>query len=214
MCAVPICLIDYWPRFPFFHTDEFWCKEIETRATFPRSRSSDQFTNETSIAIPDAIAHRLEKGPNYRVPHKFDKKFIDDLKLSLETITYRLRWHEALKLKHDVKNNYIPFHKNSVNLPCKIDEEKEKDLISLKHDIMHNAKIVLTNVSKNLRFKNISKQIDRSKHFFKKNDLVVVPYSDKTKKLAIEAAGDLISRTENILPDSNTYMSSLKIPSD
>ena len=74
----PLCayFFDYSPRFPYYHTDEFWCKEFETNTSFPRSRTSDQFTNETSIAIPDDIARFLEKGPNYRVPISWVKNLL------------------------------------------------------------------------------------------------------------------------------------------
>ena len=199
----PVCsyFFDHSPRFPFPFTDSFLCKRQDTTAPF---HISDKFTNESLVSIPEPVALLLEKGPTFRVPPKLDNKLMTNINLSLETLTYKLRWFEALKMKTTPKLTTIPFHKNSVNLPPKMNDEKEKELISLKHEIIRAAKTEITSVSKSSKYKNINKQIHFAKSFLQKNNLVAVA-SDKTKKIVIENSKDLISRTEDILADTVTY---------
>ena len=200
----PMCVcyhFDYVPRFPFSYVDNFWCVRPVNKAS---SRPSEKFLNETPIELPDTVASLLEKGPNFRVPHRLNEKFLDNIDLDLEVFTYRLRWFEVMKLNPRPQQNMIPFPKNSVKLPPKMSDEKEKELTALKQEILRLARNEMAITAKKTSYRNVNKQIRQTKQFFETNNLVAVP-TDKTKRLAVESTDSLILRTKQILADVETY---------
>ena len=206
-CHFPICAyhLDYAPRFPFSYVDRFWCVRSSNVGTHAPS-VSDKFINETSIDLPKSVSQLMEKGPNFRVPHKFDSKFMDRIKLDLDILTYKLRWFTEVKKKVEPAQvkQLVPFHKNSVKLPPKMTEEKENELILLKEEIMREARKEILATAKSDKFRRINKQVALTQCFFKANNLVAVP-SDKTQKLVIADTGHLIDRSNQILANPDTY---------
>ena len=207
-CEFPADLyhLTYAPQFPFSHVDVYWCTSSSDRGATAPSYTSAKFINETSTVMPQLVTELLEKGPNFRLPHNLDNKFMDGIELALEVLTYKLRWFFVAQ-KNSWTTSYnspIPFQKNSVKLPPKMPFEKEKDLMLLKQQIMCAAKEEIDNVSKNKNFRKIKKQVALTKQFFKDNNLSAVP-SDKTQKLVVVDSNNYTERGRKILADTETY---------
>ena len=127
----------YMPCFPFPYVDKFWYVNSGSIAFF---HHSDKFINEARVSVPEPVAKLLEKGPNFRVPPKLNKRLYENIDLSLEVLTYRLRWFEALKNVPESNHRKIPFPKNSVSLPPKMEENREKELTAQKQKVLRAAK--------------------------------------------------------------------------
>ena len=178
-------IFEYAPRFPFAFVDRFWAiSSGERMTTFAPKRVSEKFINETSISVPQPVTELLEKGPNFRVPHKLDNKFIDQIKLSLDVLTYKLRWSSEMKNAHSHSNHVVPFHKNAVKLPPKMSEEEERELMFLKQEIIKAAETEISQVSKSHNFKKLNKQVAQSKRFCKQNKLCLLYTSPSPRDLS------------------------------
>lgn len=92
------------------------------------------FCNENKLTIPEQIGDFFNKGPKFRVTHNMDKRFLDNTRLNLGVLTYKVCWHENMKDKNQNSKNYlkIPFYKINVNLPPKMSSDKENTLSSMK----------------------------------------------------------------------------------
>ena len=96
---------------------------------------------ETTISGPEPVANLLNKGPNFRVPPKPDNRLMDSINLSLEVLTYRLRWFEALKM-------------SSRNVPAKVKHENCHTCSSLPDNYTCNDRFIVYKFTCKICFKS------------------------------------------------------------
>ena len=190
---------DYRPKFPF---DRPKVKQSTHNCT-ENSNKHGTVTDNSEQNIPSNVSKLLEKGPNFRVPHKFNDKFWDKINSDFEAFFYRLRWHTNIG---DNDNDYIhiPYDRNKCTLPKSLDEIKEfqlqkffvecKEVISSEVEIMKNKPF----------YKKIKNDSQRAKNFLKSNNLTCIQ-SDKTNRLIVCEREKINKKLQDILCDKNTY---------
>ena len=198
------CEISCAPVFPFPFTDDFLCSVAVTHL----DRTSDVFVFDDGVEglsenqIPAAISNVLSKGPKYRIPNKVDKHFMKNAEKELDKMTYRIRWNNVFKDIEQKDEFKIPFTKNSVSLPPKLNEKEENNIKLFRAEVLN-----LIGKQKNTKeSKSISTSIKNTRSFLNENNLSVLP-TDKTNKLAVMKRDQVVQQTENILNDTTTYRS-------
>ena len=164
-----------------------------------------KFTNDTSKQVPRECSRLLEKGPDFRAPPILNKKFIDNVELSLDKLTYKLRWNNLLP--HSSLNNkrlVIPFDRNTVSFPKHLDKVSENKLNAFKYEVMTVVKEEVDFTKKSKPYKDVQWQIKETKKFIKNEDLVLVP-TDKSKRLCLTDKHAYVSHTSNLLEDIRYY---------
>ena len=102
------------------------------------------------------------------------------------------------------QNVIIPFDRNRVNLPPRMDPDKEKRLELFKFEVLNVVEKEMKFVKNNVHYKTIQKEIAVTKNFVKDNNLAIIP-TDKTKKLCITNKNNYVEWSESILNDSCNY---------
>ncbi len=224
----PMCRSDYIcdlrPSFPFKYEDVYLCRNVDPHHSgkpgSPRDALSDKdFSNTTDLLLPDELVSLLKKGPNFRRPPNLNTKFLDNVQLSLDRLTYNLRWrnkfdNENFENANDTvqgrergsshRSFSIPFQRNSVKLPPCMNSEQEVNLLLFKDEVV---KVVKQEVCKTKRmpvYRQMSHDFKTSTAFLKNNDLTVVA-TDKTNRLSVLRVPDLNEKIEAILNDDSTY---------
>ena len=156
------------PRFPFHYVDGFWFAPRRSALrshTYPNDNIQPQVTNDTEISLPNNVHDLLSKGPKFRVPPPLDDKFFDRLNQNLDTLTYKIRWQYHTKDKSSNSSLYIPFPRNTVNLPPPMPKILEDQLICLKNDIIRLTTEGTRKLQKDKKFNVLQKQVRATKSF-------------------------------------------------
>lgn len=200
---VPLSYVcEHKPVFPFPYNDNFWCVRVDRPVT--RTMRLTNFTNDSEHIIPAHINQVLSKGPKFRVPPKLNAKFTDRAKIDLETLTYNLRWKNVFESQDNDNSVIVPFHKNTVKLPPKMKNSDEEKLALFKSEALRVIEKEMTKTKNSNKYKNIQKDIDKTKKFMKDRDLAVVQ-SDKTNRIVVTNQQKYKESTEEMLQDQNTY---------
>jgi len=200
---------EHMSSFPFPFVDDFWFAGSGRPSPFVPTDIVNEyrFTNDTDIDIPSTVLEILNKGPKFRVPPKLNNNFLEDAKLQLEVLTYKLRWKSVFSDNIDNDNSdklVVPFQKNSVRLPPKMMKEDEANLACFKHEVVRTLRQEVKATARSNDYKKCHSQISELRNFLEKNNLICVP-SDKTNRLVIVDKMSFRSKTRNILEDSDTY---------
>lgn len=200
-------VIDFRPVYPFPYVDSFLLPAQVHNSTSDVLNTDESGPRENKIQTPSYVNDVLAKGPNYRLPIKLDENTITNAEKELDKLTYSLRWRNVYKDESgDIsqRNNLvIPFKKNTIKLPPKLEEESETNLKLFKAEVLNVIKTEVGKTEKS-NSKRIRNNLKKTKRFLNKNNLTVAP-TDKSNKLIVIDNNDLISETEKILQDSETY---------
>ncbi|MEL7308412.1 MAG: hypothetical protein AAGK05_11445, partial [Pseudomonadota bacterium] len=212
---------DIKPKFPFNHADAYLYSEAPRRGKpeNPRDVLRTDFCNDTEYVLPNELTSLLNRGPNFRIPPNLNKKnFLENVQLSLDRLTYNLRWRHKINDDLNEDNSVgtkildnvsqpslkIPFQKNSVKLPPSMENEKEVNLLLFKEEVFKTVKDEVSKTKKSVPYKCFSRDLKISRKFVDDNDLAVVA-TDKTSRLCVTSNAEMTNRTENILEDNSTY---------
>ena len=204
--------VNYRPSYMFDFHDSFWFDDYDRSHQFISNNKYDsKIRVETDISIPNDILSFLSRGPRFRLPHLHNEHFLKNNQLSILTTCQNYRWKALYDNRDSVPYNKIniPFNKNTVKFPPKLDENVELKLKMFETEAM---KIINTEM-KYEKSKPLSKfnnqMIRKTKTFLKEKALVVIP-SDKTNRLVISDEQSMVNRIEDILSDDITYRKLVK----
>ena len=203
--------VDYRPVFPFKYADEFLFNVVRAPSSSDTGLDECVFdagfcaSNETELVFSPTIQTCLAKGPNYRAPpNLLNKQFFVNVKKQLDRLKYNFRWNAKLGNDEANESLTIPFSKNTVSLPPKMNVEIENKLQFFSDkafEIIHKESRKVKNEK---RFKKETTMIRNTKRFLTDN-AVEACASDKTSRFVITYSDSLLQRSEKILTDDTNY---------
>ena len=190
--------------FPF--RDDLWFRTGDSFDQHDSIKVNNHLINETDVFIPSSIETFLSKGPKFRLPHIGDQNFITNNEIAIDTLSYKLRWlHHSRNGRSDyVRKLKIPFDKNTVHLPPKMDDQLENNLKLFEAEAKNLMRKEVQFLKKGNLYKKTNRIKSDSRIFLKQNNLLVIP-SDKSNRNIVVDKKSIISRTEDILNDNSTY---------
>ena len=138
----PLSIVSYHvshkPCFHFSFRDSWWPEENLTTSA-STLHSARYVVNDSEHALPTNVEKLLEKGPKFRIPLRVTTEVVKETEKQLESLTYRLRYDEHRKQGElPCRNNLVvPYSKNTVVLPPKMNSYQEGCLIAFKHEVLN-----------------------------------------------------------------------------
>ena len=164
-------------------------------------------TNDSSHDIPTNVIDLLEKGPKFRVPTMLNCNLIKETETQLDRLTYKMRYNEVLQQNNaddDTNKIIIPFSKNTVKLPEKMNKYEESCLFAFKREVIEIMKDEIRRNKNNSNYRQIQNDIKDTREFLKSNNLVAVK-SDKTNRLVVTDINNHLNKSRELLHNTENY---------
>ena len=199
--------VKHQPCFCFRFNDIWWPSVVtKPKMLVPENRVVSTFyTNDSDHVVPENVNDLLAKGPRFRVPLYHDN-LLRDAEIQLEVLTYKLRYNCMFENLDKVKDSTlkVPFPKNSVSLPEKMNRYQENSLSAFKREVMEVVEKEIKVLKKDKDCKDIRKTVEDTKKFLMTNNLVAVR-SDKTNRMVITNELQYRQKSHDMLKNTDHY---------
>ena len=201
--------VSHKPRFHFNFIDVWWPVDDCRRNASTHSKSNNYVVNNSEFDIPTNVEQLLAKGPKFRIPVKLDDKVVKETEKQLDALTYRLRYadirsHNDISLNDSSSKLKVPYSKNTVCLPQKMNAYKENCLFAFKREVNGVIeKEIKTQRTKN-EYKKFQSDLKDTRSFLTSKELVAVR-SDKTNRIVITNEENHIKKTSEMLNNPENY---------
>ena len=192
-----------------FHFDDIWwpVKKTNPNVSCTEDRLDDNwFTNDSNYDVPSNIRDFLGKGPKFRIPNNQNYDLLKETKIQLEVLTYKMRYSNTFQYNLNNNNDslVVPFHKNHVKLPERMNQYQENSLAGFKHEVMNVVEKEVKRMEKDEKITSLRKTVKETRRFLNDHNLVAVK-SDKTNRLVITDEEKYKKKSQEMLENTNNY---------
>ena len=200
--------VKHQPQFHFHFNDVWWPGTVinsDVSITVNNGDRNNFYTNDSNYDVPEKIKVLLEKGPKFRVPVNLKTNLIRETEMQLEVLTYKLRYKNIFSNTNKTNHNLIvPFSKNNVSLPERMNYYQENSLTAFKREVINVLEKEVKVLKKDKNLNKLKEEIKATKTFLNENNLLAVK-SDKTNRIVITDEEVYLKKSLDMLENTANY---------